>query len=282
VRQQPRIMSKPARLSVVIRAKDEAASIGTTLELLASQTVAAETEVIVVDSGSRDATVAIARDAGARIVEMPAARFTFGRSLNLGCAEARAPLVVALSAHAFPRDATWLERMEVAFEDERVACACGYPGGPEGELLTGPRVQDMADALRYPLWGYSNAAGAFRAELWRQRGFREDMPGSEDKEWAWYWLGRGYVTVVDPALEVEHDHFRDPPASLFGRARREAAGHSMFQELPPYTARDLVREWWTDQGGRKSMLRARLSPRRLAQLTGAYVGHREGARRRVA
>jgi rhamnosyltransferase len=271
-------VSKPTRLSVVIRAKDEAASIGRTLELLASQTLAEVTEVIVVDSGSRDATVAIARDAGARIVELPAASFTFGLSLNLGCAEARAPLIVALSAHAFPHDPQWLERMAAVFEDERVACACGYPGGPEGEPLTRPRVQDMADALRYPLWGYSNAAGGFRAELWRERGFREDMPGSEDKEWAWYWLERGYVTMVDPALEVDHDHFRDPPLSLFVRARREAAGHSMFQDLPSYTARRLVREWWTDQGGRKSMLRARLSPRRLAQLTGAYVGHREGAR----
>ena len=269
-------MPSEPRVSVVIRAKNEAESIGKTLALLGSQTIAAETEVVVVDSGSRDRTVAIARDGGARIVEMPASAFTYGRSLNLGCAETRAPLIIALSAHAFPLDDSWLERMAATFDDARVACACGYPGGPEGELLTGPRVQDMADALRYPFWGYSNASGGFRAHLWRERAFREDMPGTEDKEWAWHWLERGWVTVVDPALAVDHDHFGEDPVRLYRRAHREAYGHAMFQDLEPYTFAELAREWWTDQGGRKNMLRARLSPRRGAQLLGWWAGRRAG------
>jgi glycosyltransferase involved in cell wall biosynthesis len=63
---------RPAPLaSVVIRSKDEAASIGTTLRALAAQTVADRLEVIVVDSGSSDGTVAIAREAGARVLQTP-------------------------------------------------------------------------------------------------------------------------------------------------------------------------------------------------------------------
>ena len=271
-------MSEQPAASVVVRTKDEAESIGRTLSLLAAQTIAPSSETIVVDSGSSDHTVAIAREAGARIVEIPAATFTYGAALNTGAAAARAELVVALSAHAFPRDEGWLERMVAPFADQRVCCVCGYEGDPEGRRLTGPRVQDAADAARYPHWGYSNVNGCFRTELWRQRPFREDMPGTEDKEWAWYWLRRGYVTIVDPALGVDHDHSDESPRERYARWRREWLGLGMFVELPPYGPRELLREWWTEQAGRRSMLRARLSPRRFGELAGTYTGRRAAAK----
>src|SRR4051794_18737475 len=109
------------RASIVIRARDEAAAIGRTLELLAAQTAAHE--VLVVDSGSADQTREIARGHGAQVVEI--ADFTFGGALNLGAGRATAPVVVSLSAHAFPRDDGWLERVLAWFEDPQVACAFG-------------------------------------------------------------------------------------------------------------------------------------------------------------
>src|SRR5436305_2039583 len=100
------------RASVVIRVKDEAAALAELLERLRAQTAAHE--VVVVDSGSSDGSPDVARRAGARLVELPAADFTFGRALNRGTAAAGGPVVVALSAHAFPRDGAWLERMAAA------------------------------------------------------------------------------------------------------------------------------------------------------------------------
>jgi hypothetical protein len=41
------------------------------------------------------------------VVNIPARRFTFGRSLNLGAANARGEILVALSAHAFLPDPGW-------------------------------------------------------------------------------------------------------------------------------------------------------------------------------
>jgi rhamnosyltransferase len=266
-------------VSVVVRAKDEGASIGRTLRLLSEQTLADRSETIVVDSGSRDDTVAIARAAGARIVEIPAGSFTYGGALNTGASVARGEVVVALSAHAFPRDDRWLERMVSKFDDDRVACVCGYEGGPDGRRLDGPRKQDAEDALRNPHWGFSNINGGFRAELWRSRPFREDMPGTEDHEWGWYWQRHGYVVEVDPELCVEHDHSDEGPLARYRRWHREWAGFAIYVELPSYGLRDLAREWWTEQGGRRSMARARLSPKRAAELLGGYAGRRSGTRR---
>jgi rhamnosyltransferase len=265
-------------VSVVIRAKDEAASIGETLSRLQGQTVAREeVELIVVDSGSRDQTAQIARDAGAQVVSIPAASFSFGGSLNVGAALASAPVAVALSAHAFPPDECWLARLLAPFADERVACACGDDYGPDGEPLRARIDQDAQLIARRPHWGYSNAAGAFRMDLWRRRAFRPDMPGTEDKEWALWWLRHGHVCVVAPDLIVEHDHSKDPLREIFQRGRREYVGFAMYLDPSDYTVADLARDWWSELGTYQSALRARLSHRRAARLAGKYAGTRRRA-----
>lgn len=261
------------RLAVVIRAKDEAASIGRVLERLRAQTQ--PHEVVVVDSGSRDGTPDLARAAGVRVIEIPAETFSFGGALNTGTAAVDADVVVALSAHASPRDDGWLARMRAWFEDPQVACAFGPERDGAGRPLRAPVRQDAAMLRAMPRFGYSNGAGAFRRALWQQRPFREDMPGTEDREWSlWALEAHGAVCVLDPALAVDHDHEHDSLRASFRRFEREARGYAMFLDLPPVTLRELAREWWTDQGWHRSRARARLDPRRLARLAGTWRGSR--------
>ena len=146
--------------------------------------------------------------------------------------------------------------------------------GPDGERLRAPITQDEALARRRPEWGYSNAAGAFRAELWRRRGFREDLGACEDKEWALHWLARATRAASTRALAVEHDHTHDPLRAIYGRARREATAYAQFLGPRPARATQLVAEWWSDLRWYDSATRARLSPRRVARLAGAYAGRR--------
>lgn len=269
----------PARASVLIRSKDEGASIGRTLELIAGQSEPA-LEVILVDSGSRDDTVGIARAAGARIIEIPASDFTYGRALNIGCEAATGEFVVALSAHAFPPDPDWLARMVATLDDPRVACACGQAFGPDGAPIDQPVRQDASLVRRQPFFGFSNAAGGFRRQLWEQRGFREEMPGTEDKEWSLFWLDKGYLCVIASELAVEHDHSKDSLPEQYRRALREWWGLAMAMDgipgysIPEYPLGAMLREWWSEQDSYRSASRARLSHRRAARLIGKYVGRR--------
>jgi glycosyltransferase involved in cell wall biosynthesis len=263
-------------VSVIVRARDEEQSLGRCLSSIAGQAgVDGPVELIVVDSGSRDGTVEVARRHGATIATIAADPYSYGGALNLGAERARGSVLVALSAHAVAPDQRWLARLTAPLaQDTTVACTCGDLHGPDGERLDGPIDQDEALARRRPEWGYSNAAGAFRAELWRRRGFREDLVACEDKEWALHWLARGYMCRVDPALAVEHDHTHDPLRAIYGRARREAAAYAQFLGARPYGASDLIGEWWSDLRWYDSAARARLSPRRTARLLGAYAGRR--------
>lgn len=264
-------------ISVIIRARDERANLARCLDILELQRGVGEVEVIVVDGGSRDGTDAVARRRGATVLSHPAtAAFSFGGALNRGAAAASHDTLVALSAHAFPLSVDWLATAADWLAEDGVACASGDRYGPDGEPLRGPLRQDPALARRRPEWGYGNAAGAFRAELWRERPFRADLPGCEDKEWAWHWLQRGYVCVVDPALAVAHDHTHDSLRAIHARARREAAGYAAFLDSAPgpSTPLGLAREWWADTRWYDSPLRARISPRRAARLLGAYAAKR--------
>jgi rhamnosyltransferase len=239
-------MGRPL-ISIIIRARNEAASLPRCLELVREQEHHGQAaEIVLVDNGSADASAAVALEYGAQVLSLPTAAFTFGGALNLGASNARGEILVALSAHAFLPDPGWLDRLAHALSDPMVACASGDRYGPTGQPLTAAFEHDLAVARAHPFSGYSNAAGGFRAGLWRRRPFRTDLPGSEDREWAWYWLQQGYRCIIDPALAVEHDHTHDPVASIYRRTRREAEGLARFMapELP--APPPLVREWWSD------------------------------------
>jgi rhamnosyltransferase len=270
-------------IGVIVRVRDEADALARCLELISAQTGAgAGAELIVVDNDSHDASAAVARRYGAQVVRISRERFTFGRALNLGASVAQANLLVALSAHAFVEDPGWQDRLAGWFEDPTVACASGERFWPDGSRLLTPIRYGARLATGYPRWGYSNAAGAFRAQLWRERHFREDLPGAEDKEWARFWaLARGRVTVLDPGLAVAHDHTHDPLGAIFTRARREALGFGAF--LDPEAQRNvssLVQEWFWDTRFYRNPWRARLSHRRLARLLGDRLGRFENRHRR--
>jgi glycosyltransferase involved in cell wall biosynthesis len=264
-------------ISVIVRVRDEADALNLCLELIGAQTGAgAGAEVIVVDNGSVDGSGAVARRHGAEVVSISPERFSYGAALNLGASLAHGSVRVALSAHAFVRASDWLERISAPFSDPTVACVCGERYWPDGSLLRRPVRYDARLARGYPRWGYSNAAGAFRAQLWEQRPFREDLPAAEDREWGRHWaLTAGLVSLLDPGLLVEHDHTHDPPAAIFSRARREAAGLAAFlPEADLGRPRPLLAEWFSDTRFYDSAWRARASPRRAARLLGERVGRR--------
>lgn len=263
------------RLTALIRCRDEERRIGPLIDSLRSQTIAEAIQIVVIDSGSRDGTVDEVRRRGLEPLQIRAEEFTYGRALNLAAAKAAAPICLSLSAHVRLLDDAWADRVWRAFDQDRVACAYGPKREPEGlRPLAGPIMQDVALAERQPLWGYSNSSGAFRRDLWQQRPFDETLPADEDLEWAWYWLQRGWLVLLDPALAVHHSHADESPLRTFRRRRAEASAVLRFREVDPVPLGAALSEWWRGPHLHRSNLRARLDPKRMAALAGRYTGLR--------
>ena len=241
--------------SVVVRAYNEERHIGRLLEGIAQQTL--RPEVVLVDSGSTDATVAIARRyPRVREVHIRPEEFTFGRALNLGIRHARGEFIVNASAHVYPVYPDWLERLLAPFADPRVAVTYGKQRGaattkfsehqifatwfPDGE---GPVVQD------HPFCNNANAA--IRRALWEQHPYDETLPGLEDLAWAKWAMSQGYRVVYVPEAEIIHVH-DEAPRQIFNRYRREAMAFKRIYPEARFGLSDLVRlfvsnvlsDWW--------------------------------------
>jgi rhamnosyltransferase len=260
-------------ISVIVRAKDRAHTIRAALDSIRAQDTPAE--IVVVDSGSTDGTLAIAREYADTVLEIPAGAFTYGGALNTGAEAAGAPVHVALSAHCELPDPGWLRRVLAFHEDPTVAATSGHIFGPAGERLRGPWRQEGDPALdRNPYWGYSNHAGSWRAEVWQRNPFATDLIACEDKEWAARVRREGLVVVSDPTLSVTSRHRRrEGVRALFDRAVREAQAIAVITGSPPMTLQDIARSWWTCKEGR-ARLPQLLNPYQAIELAGRYVGER--------
>ena len=279
----PHPVELPLTASVVVRAKNKQATIERTLRAVRAQTVHAQ--LIVVDSGSTDRTLEIARAYDAEIIETPPAEFSYGRALNIGAEHAHGDIVFALSAHSAPQGDQWIEWSLEAYQDPAVACTLGHLEGPDRQALAGPTAVFAADLdLKHNVtWGMSNHASSWRRSVWESFRFNEQMIACEDKEWMWRVLADGYSMVVDPRLDVDLQHrWAQGVKALYVRTFREWATLAEFVDFdvaPPLRA---AARWWSDfpYPSNHPRWQRRLNPKRSAELVGEYLGVRAGARRR--
>jgi glycosyltransferase involved in cell wall biosynthesis len=85
--------------SVVIPVKDGSRYLP---DLLAALERESPAEVLVIDSGSTDGSVEIARAADVRVIEISAADFNHGRTRNLGAEETTGEFICFLTQDATP------------------------------------------------------------------------------------------------------------------------------------------------------------------------------------
>jgi rhamnosyltransferase len=206
------ILNSRPRVSVVIRTLNEEALIGRCLKTLRSQPWGDELDIVVVDSGSRDATLEIVRRFSTRILEIQPESFDYSEALNVGIEAAGGELIISLSAHAIPRERDWLERMIAPFADERVAAVgCRQVPWPDAHwrervriAATFPDAPRVFTAKDVETMVFSNVASCFRRSLWER--FPFTLPAVEDLDWAQRVVAAGWRVVYEPSASVYHSH----------------------------------------------------------------------------
>jgi rhamnosyltransferase len=280
-------------VSIVIRAKDEGESLPKVLDAVEGQ-APGDREVLLVDSGSTDDTLAVGRDRGCRVVELAPGEFSYGRALNRGLAAARGEIVVFLSAHAEPVSSDWLGELTAPLSDPRVGAVFGRQV-PRSDATPFDRWSLLACYGEEPLRfakdpPFSNANAAVRRDLALRLPFDENVPYAEDRIWARSVCEEGHLVAYAPGAAVLHSH-RETFSQVLSRERRETAVRvgvlgdraplARPWMIPPALTLAFVRDTLRILGERSDPRWILRSPAyRLARLLGAYLGGRDARRER--
>jgi rhamnosyltransferase len=207
-------------ISIVIPVKDGGADLERCLDAIAVQRIDKQVEVVIVDSGSSDGSVALARARGALVCEIPAHEFSHGASRNLGASLASGDVLVFISQDAYPVDEQWLRRLTASLHSEPdIAGVYGRQLPHEGArppevyflgFLYGaePRIQqaDGIGALNMQTTLFSNVNSAMPRAVWERFPFVQDIVMSEDQDWSRRVLLAGMRIAYEPAAAVRHSH----------------------------------------------------------------------------
>ncbi|HJV35774.1 glycosyltransferase, partial [Geomonas sp.] len=211
--------------SIVIRTYNEEEHLERLLLGVRNQLVPFDYEIVVVDSGSTDATVAIAMRHGARLIHITPEEFSFGFSLNKGIENSRGEFCVFISGHCYPVQREWLANLIAPFSDPAVALVYGKQRGTDTTKYSEHQIFQRwfgdGGKGRQDSVFCNNANAAIRKERWRECRFNETITGLEDIDWAKKVVERGHFIFYAPDAAVIHVH-KESYRQIFRRYEREA------------------------------------------------------------
>ena len=235
-------------VSIVLPTLNAGAGFKDLLGRLSAQRVEGDIELVVIDSGSADGTVAVARNAGANVLTIPRREFNHGGTRNQAIEVARGKYIALTVQDAIPTDDFWLARlMTPLVQQPGVAGSYGLQVAPPDlgllartrswtwcqanrapliKALPGPGAfQSLPAEERLALVAFDNVTSCVRRSAWEQRPFPE-RGFAEDMAWAREVLLDGAQIAYVPTAQVWHGHERDwlyelRRSYIAGDARRE-------------------------------------------------------------
>ncbi len=196
------------RISVIIRCKNEGKGIDRTLKSLFLCRTDQSYEVILVDSGSTDNTLDIAKRYDVKVFTIPESRFSYGYSLNYGIHNSSGGIICCLSAHCIPCHDDWLSELIKPIIDGTAHATYGRQVPVKG---MNP-FEELSLSRHFPEDGkpcgrvaFSNANCAFIRGMWEGTKFDERIPGWED--YLWHLLVKDkFIFQYAPNASVFHSH----------------------------------------------------------------------------
>ena len=217
-------------VSIVIPTRDAGQPLDRLLAAVRNQDSRFTSDVVAIDSGSTDGTLARLRNAGATVLEVPAGAFNHGHTRNQALARCGGDFAILLVQDAVPTSRSWLSALTAplwrsplvagtfarqmpcarasrvtAHYLEQWIAAQSEPRtvGP----LTAEAFERMSPRERLAACAFDNVCSCVRLSVWRDHPFAA-TPIAEDLEWARDVLLAGYQLTYVPDAVVQHSHER--------------------------------------------------------------------------
>lgn len=222
--------------SIIIRTYNEEKHLPELLSAIENQKLHGfELEVIIVDSGSTDNTLAIASKYCCRITHINKKEFTFGRSLNIGCEFSSGDFLIFISGHCIPTDELWASKLIEPLIAEKASYSYGRQQGKDTTKYSEYQHFDkfFPSQSQIPQQGYfcNNANAAITRTTWKKHYFDEELTGLEDMHLAKKIANEGkYIAYVAEA-SVYHIHDENWQQVRIRYEREAYALHKIMPEL---------------------------------------------------
>jgi rhamnosyltransferase len=282
--------------SILIPTKNGAGEIEACLQAIFSQKDVGPFEVIVIDSGSTDATLQIVKRYPVRVEQIPPEDFHHARTRNFAAALAQGEFLVFLSQDAIPAFDIWLSTLIANFKDPRVGAVYGrqLPKTESGlerrsafAVIYGEsRIVKMpmdGIGLGYKYYHFSNANSAIRKSVWEATRFPEEFRVFEDVGIAKRILDAGWSVVYEPAAAVYHSH-DFPLGTLFKRYFDIGVVYQRLGIWDKRSRESLWRDGWNAFKGKLMLFkeeRSEATGSSLVQDVGKYVAVQLGRNERL-
>jgi glycosyltransferase involved in cell wall biosynthesis len=224
------MLKSAGMVTVAIPVRNGARYLPEVLAAVRAQEMERPFELLVVDSGSSDRSVDIARSSGATVVEIPPCAFSHGPTRNMIMELATGDYVAFLSQDATPAHDRWLANLLAGFKlSSNVALVFGPyqarrgasatvkrelrdyfdsfapDGEPAVQSLSGTLPATNQTALPGPLTFFTDANGCIARSAWERVPYG-DVPYAEDHLLACEMLEAGFAKVFHPNAPVYHSH----------------------------------------------------------------------------
>jgi len=276
------------KVSVVVRTLNEALHLEELLKGISKQqTENLEYELVLVDSGSTDQTLPIAKKYGCHILHISREQFSFGRSLNIGCEAASGDILVITSGHCVPANPQWLQKICQPLLDGSAQYSYGRQLGGHTSQFSECQVFNkyFSTTSRIPQEGFycNNANAALLKTSWARYRFDEELTGLEDMHLAQRLVRDGGRVAYVAEAPVYHYH-SETWSQVRRRYEREAIA---LQQIMPNihmrlldALRYFLRSIWNDSihAHRQGLLREvllNIMRYRYHQYLGSYRGNHD-------
>ena len=173
-------------VSIVIRTLNEQKYLDELLSQARKQKTNHNIEIVIIDSGSTDKTLEIAKSHNCKITYIPKDKFTFGRSLNMGSEYATGDILVYISGHCIPASDSWLDNLIKPITENIAQYTYGSQIGRDTTKFSERRLFDKYFPSRSKIpqddFFCNNANSAISREIWKKYTFDEELTGLEDME----------------------------------------------------------------------------------------------------